>query len=141
MKHEIEEIRKAVDAWYDGNATEQQESMLSGYFSSTEMDDIPEDLHTVALLMAGFRGMAGDRMPGQTLIVRRHSKRIFWFSVAAASAALLLVCGLLTGRTVYGYDYDGRTITDRQQALASTECLDCLRLLDDNMEYLDELFN
>lgn len=140
MKDDIEKIRMAVDAWYGGNATELQEEMLRRYFSSADMKEMPREFRAVAQMMAGFGEMAHDRMPGAAGLKVRPSHKAFWGSVAAASAALVIVCGLLAGRTVYGYDYDGSAITDREKALASTECLDCLSLLDDNLEYIDELF-
>lgn len=139
MKHDIEEIRTAANAWYDGVTTERQEEMLREYFSNTSMNDIPYDLRTVARMMAGFRDIACEIMP-ETVIVRKPMYRKFWGYAVAASVAVCVMCGLFAKRTVYGYDYDGRAITDRQMAMESAECLECLSLLDENMEYLDVFY-
>lgn len=93
MENNQTEIRAAVDAWYDGTSTEEQDHLLEEYFSNTPIDKIPQDLLSTARLFGGYKGIASSHLSETVAPVRLGVSKGWWYAIAAvaAVAALLLV--------------------------------------------------
>ena len=92
MENNQTEIRTAVDAWYDGTSTEEQDHLLEEYFSNTPTDKIPQDLLSTARLFGGYKGIAASRLSETVAPVRRGISKGWWYAIAAVAAiAVLLV--------------------------------------------------
>ena len=118
MEYDINKIRALCDRYFDGDITEDEEMTLKSWFLNTE--EVPSDLKPVKAMFRGFEEAAAMRY--------RTFGRIFWGTVAAAAAAA--VCIGIFNREIYGYDADGKAITDPQVAMESTSYLSYL----DNLE-------
>ena len=118
MEYDINKIRALCDRYFDGDITEDEEMTLKSWFLNTE--EVPSDLKPVKAMFRGFEEAAAMRY--------RTFGRIFWGTVAAAAAAAL--CIGIFNREIYGYDADGKAITDPQVAMESTSYLSYL----DNLE-------
>ena len=111
MEYDIEKIRQIAAKYYDGESSVEEERLLREFFGSMQMASVPQDLRPLARMLGSFRSMSQERMP-----VRRV-KRCFLL-VAASVAALVLILLRPSPEVVYGYDSDGKEITDPQQAMA-----------------------
>ena len=118
MEYDINKIRVLCGRYFDGDITEDEEMTLKSWFLNTE--EVPSDLKPVKAMFRGFEEAAAMRY--------RTFGRIFWGTVAAAAAAAL--CIGIFNREIYGYDADGKAITDPQVAMESTSYLSYL----DNLE-------
>ena len=118
MEYDINKIRVLCGRYFDGDITEDEEMTLKSWFLNTE--EVPSDLKPVKAMFRGFEEAAAMRY--------RTFGRIFWATVAAAAAAA--VCIGIFNREIYGYDADGKAITDPQVAMESTSYLSYL----DNLE-------
>ena len=118
MEYDINKIRALCDRYFDGDITEDEEMTLKSWFLNTE--EVPSDLKPVKAMFRGFEEAAAMRY--------RTFGRIFWGTVAAVAAAA--VCIGIFNREIYGYDADGKAITDPQVAMESTSYLSYL----DNLE-------
>jgi hypothetical protein len=118
MEYDINKIRVLCGRYFDGDITEDEEMTLKSWFLNTE--EVPSDLKPVKAMFRGFEEAAAMRY--------RTFGRIFWGTVAAAAAAA--VCIGIFNREIYGYDADGKAITDPQVAMESTSYLSYL----DNLE-------
>lgn len=128
MEYDINKIRALCDRYFDGDITEDEEMTLKSWFLNTE--EVPSDLKSVKAMFRGFEEAAAmtyrPSMAGKKR--QRTFGRIFWGTVAAAAAAA--VCIGVFNREIYGYDADGKAITDPQVAMESTSYLSYL----DNLE-------
>lgn len=164
-----EKLDELLKHWYAGEtsdreADELRRALLSGKTdakrsSSTDAQEQPDDDHAIdAMLFAGFRALAAERMPetarraigpfATTAIpenarsahrtVRRPLRRIVGRAIAVAA---VIACGIILGlqlREPYCY-IDGKPIYDRETALAATEYLDGLAALQLPEQILDQL--
>lgn len=121
MKYDINKIRTLCDRYFDGNITDEEEITLKSWFLHT--DDIPADLKAVKTMFCGFEKAAEMtyRLSAPRKKTHKTIGRIFWGTVAAAAAAA--VCIGIFNREIYGYDADGKAITDPQVAMESTAYL------------------
>ena len=129
MEYDINKIRALCDRYFDGDITEDEEMTLKSWFLNTE--EVPSDLKSVKAMFRGFEeaaAMTYNRTPASEKKTHRTFGRIFWGTVAAAAAAAL--CIGIFNREIYGYDADGKAITDPQVAMESTSYLSYL----DNLE-------
>ena len=121
MEYDINKIRNLCDRYFDGDITEDEERTLRAWSLHTE--DIPADLKAVKTIFCGFEKAAemtySPSAPEKKTY--RTFSRIFWGTVAAAAAAA--VCIGIFNREIYGYDADGKAITDPQVAMESTAYL------------------
>ena len=122
MEYDINKIRVLCGRYFDGDITEDEEMTLKSWFLNTE--EIPSDLKTVKAMFRGFEEAAAMRY--------RTFGRIFWGTVAAAAAAA--VCIGIFNREIYGYDADGKAITDPQVAMESTSYLSYLDTLETSID-------
>lgn len=120
MEYDINKIRNLCDRYFDGDITEDEERTLRAWFLHTE--DIPADLKAVKTIFCGFEKAAEMTYRPSAPRKKTHKTigRIFWGTVVAAAAA---VCIGIFNREIYGYDADGKAITDPQVAMESTAYL------------------
>ena len=112
MEYDIEKIRQIAAKYYDGESSVEEERLLREFFGSMQMASVPQDLRPLARMVGSFRSMSQERMP-----VRRVKRR-FLLVAASVAAALVLILLRPSPEVVYGYDSDGKEITDPQQAMA-----------------------
>lgn len=162
-----EKLDVLLKHWYAGETSDAEENELRRVLLSGETDakrssptDAQEqsDIAIDAMLFAGFRALAAERMPetarraigpfATTAIpenarsahrtVRRPLRRIVGRAIAVAA---IIACGIVLGlqlREPYCY-IDGKPIYDRETALAATEYLDGLAALQLPEQILDQL--
>ncbi len=130
--------------WYAGETTDAEEASLRERFEHDGqphqgLNSSKDDRDIDALLFAGFRELADERMPAPApRSNRRPILRIVWRSVAAAA---MIALGILLGlqlRTPYCY-IDGVAVYDKETALAATDCLNSLSALELPDRVLDQL--
>jgi hypothetical protein len=126
MEYDINKIRTLCDRYFDGDTTAEEELLLREYFNRTK--DIPADLRAVKVMMTGISEATAMTYSPAVTRPKGIVRKIVWGTISAAAAISLFVA--LSGREVYGYDADGKAITDPQQALESITCLAYL----DNLE-------
>ena len=128
MEYEINKIRTLCDRYFDGETSEQEELVLKDYFSRKK--DIPEDLRSVKVMMCGLSEAAT-----MTYAQAKPSgmvRRLVWGSIAAAASIVL--CISFFNREIYGYNADGKAITDPQAALEATRYLSYLSQLETTID-------
>ena len=138
MEYDINMIRALCDKYFDGGTSAEEERTLRSYF--TQIQDVPEDLKAVKMMICGMDEAASMTYSpsgtGQHTThgsVRKMSiRRIIWGTIAAAAS--VAICISLFNREVYGYDADGKAITDPQEALEGTKYLAYLSQLETTID-------
>ena len=130
MEYDINKIRTLCDRYFDGDTTAEEEQLLREYFNHVK--DIPADLRAVKVMMTGMSEAAAmtysPPAPARKGIVRK----IVWGTISAAAAIGLFVS--LFDREIYGYDANGKTITDPDIAFESTKYLSYLSQLETTID-------
>ena len=130
MEYDINKIRMLFDRYFDGDTTAEEEQLLREYFNHTK--DIPADLRAVKVMMTGMSEAAAmtysPPAPARKGIVRK----IVWGTISAAAAIGLFVS--LFDREIYGYDANGKAITDPDIAFESTKYLSYLSQLETTID-------
>ena len=126
MEYDINKIRSLCDRYFDGETSEEEELILRSWF--LQAGNVPSDLKAVRTMICGFEEAAA--MTYRPARAEKNTKgtfrRIFWGTVATAAAAA--ICIGIFNREIYGYDADGKAITDPQVAM---EAAGYLTYLDD----------
>lgn len=112
MEYDIEKIRQMAARYYDGDTSVEEENILREFFGSMQMASVPKDLQGLAKMIHGFRSMSEERMPG------RHGVKRIVLTIVSVAAVVVLIVFHPASSTVYGYDADGRKITDPEEAVA-----------------------
>ncbi len=139
-----EKIEALLARWYAGETTDAEDAILRKRFEndgqpSRKLNLAKDDCDIDALLFAGFRELADERMPAPVpRSNRRPVLRIVWRSVAAAAVVAIGIILGLQLRTPYCY-IDGVAIYDKETALAATDCLNTLSALELPGRVLDQL--
>ena len=135
MEYDINEIRALCDRYFDGETSAEEELALKEYFCLSE--EIPEDLKAVKVMVCGFAEAAS--MTYRPVAAAEASKagkrpfsRIIWGSIAAAAS--VAICISVFSRDIYGYDADGKAITDPEVALEGTQYLSYLSQLETTID-------
>ena len=130
MEYDINKIRMLCDRYFDGDTSAEEEQLLREYFNHVK--DIPTDLRAVKVMMTGMSEAAAmtysPPAPARKGIVRK----IVWGTISAAAAIGLFVS--LFDREIYGYDADGKAITDPDIAFESTKYLSYLSQLETTID-------
>ena len=136
MEYDINMIRALCDKYFDGGTSAEEERTLKSYF--TKVQDIPGDLKAVKVMICGMdeaSNMAYVPAAAEPMRAGRMSmkvRRIIWSTIAAAAS--IAICFSLFNREIYGYDADGKAITDPQVALESTVLLSHLSKLETTID-------
>ena len=136
MEYDINRIRTLCDKYFDGRTSAEEERTLKSYF--TKVQDIPGDLKAVKVMICGMdeaSKMAYVPAAAEPVRAGRMSmkvRRIIWSTIAAAAS--VAICFSLFNREIYGYDADGKAITDPQVALESTVLLSHLSKLETTID-------
>jgi hypothetical protein len=130
MEYDINKIRTLCDRYFDGDTTAEEEQLLREYFNHTK--DIPADLRAVKVMMSGMSEAAAMTYSPAVTRPKGIVRKIVWGTISAAAAISLFVA--LSGREVYGYDADGKAITDPQEALEGTKYLAYLSRLETTID-------
>jgi hypothetical protein len=140
MEYDINKIRALCDRYFDGETTVDEEIMVKTYFIASA--DVPSDLRAVKAMICGMEDASkmtyspAPANPARTFGNGRLG-RIIWGTVAAAAS--VAICISLFNREIYGYDADGKAITDPHIALESTECLALLGKLETTIDIAELL--
>lgn len=135
MEYDINRIRTLCDKYFDGETTVDEEIMLKAYFMASA--DVPSDLRAVKAMICGLEEASkmtyspAPAKPARTFGNGRFG-RIIWGTVAAAAS--VAICISLFNREIYGYDADGKAITDPQEALEGTKYLAYLSRLETTID-------
>ena len=136
MEYDINKIRSLCDRYFDAETTAEEELVLREYFALTE--HVPEDLKAVKVMMGGF-SQAAAMTYRLTARPKARVRRIVWGMVAAAAS--VAICVGLMNRETYGYDIDGRAITDPVAALEGVSYLTHLEKLETTIDIAEMLAN
>ena len=129
MEYDINKIRTLCERYFEGDTSAEDEAVLKEYFSRAK--DIPDDLKSVKVMFGGFAEAAAmTYVPA----ARKSGKirRIIWGTIT--TAASIALCITFFNREIYGYDADGKAITDPQVALESTKYLSYLSQLETTID-------
>ena len=126
MEYDINKIRTLCDMYFDGDTTAEEEQLLREYFNHVK--DIPADLISVKVMMTGMSEAAAMTYSPPAPARKGIIRKIVWGTISAAAAIGLFVS--LFDREIYGYDADGKAITDPDIAFESTKYLSYLSQLE-----------
>ena len=135
MEYDINRIRTLCDKYFDGETTVDEEIMLKAYFMASA--DVPSDLRAVKAMICGMEEASkmtyspAPAKPARTFGNGRFG-RIIWGTVAAAAS--VAICISLFNHEIYGYDAEGKAITDPQEALEGTKYLAYLSRLETTID-------
>ena len=130
MEYDINKIRTLCDRYFDGDTTGEEEQLLREYFNHVK--DIPADLRAVKVMMTGMSAAAAMTYSPPAPARKGIIRKIVWGTISAAAAIGLFVS--LFDREIYGYDADGKAITDPDIAFESTKYLSYLSQLETTID-------
>ena len=130
MEYDINKIRTLCDRYFDGDTTAEEEQLLREYFNHVK--DIPADLRAVKVMMTGMSEAAAMTYSSPAPARKGIIRKIVWGTISAAAAIGLFVS--LFDREIYGYDADGKAITDPDIAVESTKYLSDLSQLETTID-------
>ncbi len=130
MEYDINEIRALCDRYFDGETLAEEELALKEYFCLAE--EIPEDLKAVKVMVCGFAEAASMTYRPAPAKPKGTVRRLVWGTIAAAASVAL--CVTYFNREIYGYDADGKAITDPEVALEGTQYLSYLSQLETTID-------
>ena len=130
MEYDINKIRTLCDKYFDGDTTAEEEQLLREYFNHVK--DIPADLRAVKVMMTGMSEAAAMTYSPPAPARKGIIRKIVWGTISAAAAIGLFVS--LFDREIYGYDADGKAITDPAIAFESTKYLSYLSQLETTID-------
>ena len=130
MEYDINKIRTLCDRYFDGDTTAEEEQLLREYFNHVK--DIPADLRAVKVMMTGMSETAAMTYSPPAPARKEIIRKIVWGTISAAAAIGLFVS--LFDREIYGYDADGKAITDPDIAFESTKYLSYLSQLETTID-------
>ena len=138
--------------WYAGETTDAEENRLREHFATAdrpahEPPAAQDDRAIDAMLFAGFRALSTERMSdtplrsGSRPAIRPHRRPVRLILWKSAAVAAVVALGILLGlrfRTPYCY-INGEAIYDKETALAATDCLKSLAVLELPERMLEQL--
>ena len=130
MEYDINKIRTLCDRYFDGDTTAEEEQLLREYFNHVK--DIPAYLRAVKVMMTGMSEAAAMTYSPPAHARKGIVRKIVWGTISAAAAIGLFVS--LFDREIYGYDADGKAITDPDIAFESTKYLSYLSQLETTID-------
>ena len=131
MEYDIDKINALCEKYLDGDTSSEEEKLLQDYF--TDIRDIPESLMSMKVMICGLSEAAAIAYePAAVRSRRRTVNRIIWSSIGIAASIAL--CMTILNRESYGYDTDGKEITDPEVALEGTIYLSYLNQLETTID-------
>lgn len=131
MEYDINKITALCDKYFEGDTSPEEEQLLRNYF--TDARDIPESLRSMKVMMCGLSEAAAMTYePAAGRVKRSNVRRLIWSSVGIAASIAL--CMAFLNRETYGYDADGKAITDPETALEGTVYLSYLSQLETTID-------
>lgn len=134
MKNELNEIRRLLDLYYEGQTTPEEERTLLRFFA--DAGDLPADLEPDRELFAALVDETADDCPVPTTLHddimrrldslpgaqpgRRTPARVLWLRIASAAAAIALIATV----AVHFTNRDTTDIDTKQLALAEESTTD-----------------
>ncbi|MCM1503411.1 MAG: hypothetical protein NC115_12225 [Bacteroidales bacterium] len=105
--------------YFDGTASEEEENALKLFLA--ESGEIPEGMQTAAAMFRGFSALSEQRYtPAAKYRRARHRRPLAIMASVSIAAAVAITVSIFSGRETYGYRYDGKPITDRNEALSQS---------------------
>lgn len=141
MEYDIMKIRSLCDRYFDGETTAEEELVLKEYFAHVR--EIPEDLKAVKAMMCGFTDAAS--MTYSPTVIRHKSiiGKVIWGTVAAAASVAVIFS--FRNKEIYGYQTNGKAITDPVAALDGVAYLSYLEKFETTIDmaemFADEIEN
>lgn len=135
MEFDINRIRTLCDKYFDGETSVDEEMALKAYFKASE--NVPADLKAVKVMICGMEEAASMAYVPSSSKPSVRLRRIIRVTMAAAASAVIFLT--VFNREIYGYDAEGKAITDPQVALRSTECLAMLDRLEATIDIAELL--
>ena len=136
MEYDMNRIRKLCEKYYDAETSAQEEKILREYF--THAEDIPDSLKSTKVMICGLvQASEAEYTPEGRNARGRLVRRIAWSSVSIAAS--IAICIALFNRESYGYDTEGKAITDPKVALEGTVYLSYLSQLETTIDIAEAL--
>lgn len=131
MEYDLNMITALCEKYFDGATSSEEEQMLRAYFTAAR--NIPENLKSTKVMMCGLSEAASLTYGPATRTVRRGLvSKIVWSSIGIAASIAL--CIAVFNRETYGYNIDGKAITDPETALEGTVYLTYLSQLETTID-------
>lgn len=135
-----DEVRKLLAGFYDGSLSDEDEQELANYFSSVGYDSLPENLKSSCRLFAGYESVRKEKSPVSARC--RTAFPLYGYALACILTGLVLAIGFrMLPKANYGYDFDGKSIVNAEEALEEMKDLGLLALLRENEQTVYELLN
>ena len=132
MESDINKIRALCDRYFNGETSEAEEEALKEYFSRAV--NIPDDLKAVGIMICGLTAASEMTYIPEKDSIRPEGKVRKWIWGTIAAAASIALCIALQGKEIYGYDAEGKAITDPETALEGTIYLSYLSQLETTID-------
>ena len=131
MEYDINRITALCEKYFNGDSTPEEEMLLREYFADAK--DIPDNLRSIKVMMGGLSEAAAMKYePAIGRVKRSNVRRLIWSSVGIAASIAL--CLAFLNRETYGYDVDGKAITDPEVALEGVVYLSYLNQLETTID-------
>lgn len=131
---DIDRLGMLSEQYLDGVLDDAGEAELRELLCRMPEEIIPSEYKPLALMFRGFSEMRLETVPQ-----RKNGRMYLPIAVSIAVAAAVSAAVIFSRVTVYGYDFDGRPITDPEKALSQTEYLHVLKQLEISLRTADEL--
>ena len=153
MDSNSKEFISAVEAFFEGKSTDNQERMLKDILSWVEEDELTDELRPLKLLLSGNGQISGEQFDTSALTAAvadaatRRTGRLFraWSLAGAFAAAAIAVAVVFSSRNepqiIYGYDINGEAILDVDSALEVMGSMNLLSALEESMDDAMNLIN
>ena len=136
MEYDINRIYELCEKYFDAETSAQEEEILREYF--THARNIPDSLRGVKVMICGLSEASEmEYAPAVRHGLRGTVRKIAW--TVTGIAASVALCFTLFNRETYGYDTDGKAITDPQVALEGTVYLSYLSQLETTIDIAEAL--
>lgn len=136
MEYDINKIKYLCTRYMEAETSAEEEVMLRDYFTNAE--DIPESLISYKVMICGFSEAGAMKFKPKKYACRRGIvRRIVWGSIGVAAS--IAICIAAFERETYGYDIEGKAITDPEEALKGTIYLSYLSNLETTIDIAETI--
>lgn len=139
------EFITAVEAFFEGKSTDNQERMLKVILSRADDDGMTDELRSLKTLLSGNGRISEEQFDTRALtaaVAEADGQRtgLFWSgtlagAVVAAAIAVAVIFGVNKDpQSIYGYDINGQAILDVDSALEVMGSMNLLTALEESMD-------